>query len=191
MEVVDKQVVDDQLHDGSLILVSGPSRGGKSRWAESLLIDEPRVVYIATAAERPDDLDWQNRLRLHRERRPNHWNLVESGAELPAVITQLQPSEAALIDALGGFVAQHLERGQSAWEQEATQLVDALKQCRSTCVVVIEETGWGVVPPTRIGGLFRDRLGTLAQCLDRQADGSWLVLQGRALDLHRLSQPVP
>ena len=66
MEVVDKQVVDDQLDDGSLILVSGPSRGGKSRWAESLLIDEPRVVYIATAAERPDDLDWQNRLRLHR-----------------------------------------------------------------------------------------------------------------------------
>ena len=45
MEVVDKQVVDDQLDDGSLILVSGPSRGGKSRWAESLLIDEPRRGY--------------------------------------------------------------------------------------------------------------------------------------------------
>ena len=189
--MVDKQVVDDQLDDGSLILVSGPSRGGKSRWAESLLIDEPRVVYIATAAERPDDLDWQNRLRLHRERRPSHWSLVESGADLPAVIAQLQAGEAALIDALGGFVAQHLERDQRCWEQETSQLVDALKRCRCTCVVVIEETGWGVVPPTRIGGLFRDRLGTLAQCLDRQATRSWLVLQGRALDLHRLSHPVP
>ena len=185
------EVVEEQLHDGSLILVSGPSRGGKSRWAESLLNDQPRVVYIATAADRPDDVDWQNRLRLHRERRPNHWRLLESGADLPAVIAQLQPGEAALIDALGGFVAQHLERDQCAWEQEATQLVDALKRCRSICVVVIEETGWGVVPPTRIGGLFRDRLGTLAQCLDRQANRSWLVLQGRAVDLHRLSVPVP
>ena len=184
-------VVDEQLHDGSLILVSGPSRGGKSRWAESLLIDEPRVVYVATAPDRPDDADWQNRLRLHRERRPSHWSLVESGEDLPAVIEQLQPGEAALIDALGGFVAQHLEQNQRIWEQKAGQLVDALKRCRSTCVVVIEETGWGVVPSTRIGGLFRDRLGTLAQCLDRQAHGSWLVLQGRALDLHRLSQPVP
>ena len=60
-----------------------------------------------------------------------------------------------------------------------------------TCVVVIEETGWGVVPPTRIGGRFRDRLGSLAQILDRQADSAWLVLQGRAVDLHALSQRVP
>ena len=60
-----------------------------------------------------------------------------------------------------------------------------------TCVVVIEETGWGVVPPTRIGGCFRDRLGFLAQRLDREADAAWLVLQGRAVDLHALSQRVP
>ena len=190
MEVVDEQVVDE-LHDGSLILVSGPSRGGKSRWAESLLSHAPCVVYVATAADRPNDVDWQNRLRLHRQRRPSHWSLVESGANLPEVIAQLQPQEAALIDALGGFVAQHLEQDRSAWELTASQLIDALKQSQSTCVLVIEETGWGVVPPTRIGGLFRDRLGLLAQRLDRQADGSWLVLQGRALDLHRLSEPVP
>ena len=184
-------MAEDQLDDGSLILVSGPSRGGKSRWAESLLIDETSVVYVATAAERPNDVDWQNRLRLHRERRPSHWTLVESAANLPEVITRLKPQEAALIDALGGFVAQHLDLDQSAWELAASQLIDALKQSRSTCVLVIEETGWGVVPPTRIGGLFRDRLGLLAQRLDRQANASWLVLQGRALDLHRLSQPVP
>ena len=58
-------------------------------------------------------------------------------------------------------------------------------------MVVIEETGWGVVPPTRIGGLFRDRLGALAQDLDRIADAAWLVVQGRALDLHGLGCLVP
>ena len=60
-----------------------------------------------------------------------------------------------------------------------------------TRVLVIEETGWGVVPPTRIGGLFRDRLGALAQCLQTQADQSWLVLQGRAINLGELGQLVP
>ena len=59
------------------------------------------------------------------------------------------------------------------------------------CVVVIEETGWGVVPPTRIGGVFRDRLGALAQKLDGVADDAWLVVQGRALDLHALGHRVP
>jgi adenosylcobinamide kinase/adenosylcobinamide-phosphate guanylyltransferase len=39
--------------------------------------------------------------------------------------------------------------------------------------------------------LFRDRLGTLAQALDPVADAAWLVLQGRALDLHALGQVVP
>ena len=62
---------------------------------------------------------------------------------------------------------------------------------QQTCVLVIEETGWGVVPPTRIGGRFRDRLGSLAQRLDQEADSAWLVLQGRAIDLHSLSQRVP
>ena len=57
-------------------------------------------------------------------------------------------------------------------------------------VVVIEETGWGVVPPTAIGGLFRDRLGSLAQALEKHSQRSWLVVQGRALDLHALGIPV-
>ena len=39
-------------------------------------------------------------------------------------------------------------------------------------VLVIEETGWGLVPPTAIGGLFRDRLGLLAERLNTLADDS-------------------
>ena len=49
----------------------------------------------------------------------------------------------------------------------------------ATVVIVIEETGWGVVPATAIGGTFRDRQGELAQVLERHADASWLVVQGR------------
>jgi len=71
------------------------------------------------------------------------------------------------------------------------RLIFSLSSSRCTCVLVVEETGWGVVPPTRIGGLFRDRLGALAQQLDGVADAAWLVIQGRALDLHALGQVVP
>jgi adenosylcobinamide kinase/adenosylcobinamide-phosphate guanylyltransferase len=47
-------LVDTQVHKSELILVSGPSRGGKSRWAESLLAEDPCVIYIATGTKRDD-----------------------------------------------------------------------------------------------------------------------------------------
>ena len=174
-----------------LILVSGPARSGKSRWAEHLLHHHPVVTYIATAATRPDDRDWQMRLEAHRKRRPDHWSVAESGAALVNVIDNLAPGQSVLIDALGGFVAHHLELTASDWDQLSERLIASIRSSHCTFVLVIEETGWGVVPPTHIGGLFRDRLGSLAQALDRVADGAWLVLQGRALDLHALGYELP
>ena len=60
-----------------------------------------------------------------------------------------------------------------------------------TRVLVAEETGWGVVPATRVGGMFRDRLGQLSERIQQHADQSWLVIQGRALDLQAFGHPVP
>ena len=174
-----------------LILVSGPARSGKSRWAEHLLHHHPVVTYVATAATRPDDRDWQMRLKAHRKRRPDHWSVAESGAELVNVIDNLASGQSVLIDALGGFVAHHLDSSASDWDLLCERLIASIRSSHCTFVLVIEETGWGVVPPTRLGGLFRDRLGILAQALDRVADGAWLVLQGRALDLHALGHEVP
>ena len=174
-----------------LVGVSGPAGGGKSRWAEHLLSGSADVTYVATAPDRPDDQDWQSRLELHRRRRPSHWRLLESDADLTRALRTIPQQSSVLIDALGGFVACHLDDSDQAWNDCCEELVEQLAGMEQTCVVVIEETGWGVVPPTRIGGLFRDRLGSLAQILDRQAHSAWLVLQGRAVDLHALSQRVP
>ena len=192
--VVDPRSTNDPAPPGlknRLILVSGPARSGKSRWAEHLLHNQPVVTYIATAAARPKDVEWQTRLELHRRRRPAHWGLAESGGELVEVVESLVPGQSVLIDALGGFVAHHLEMNGTAWNRLCERLISSITASQCTCVVVIEETGWGVVPPTRIGGVFRDRLGVLAQKLDGVADDAWLVVQGRALDLHALGHRVP
>ena len=182
-------VVDSR--DEQLVLVSGPSRGGKSRWAEHLLKSSPAVTYIATSARRPDDVDWQKRLQLHRERRPEHWVLLECEADLVSALNEIEANSDVLIDSLGGFVAWHLEATDHHWECLVVGLLERLATMRCLCVLVVEETGWGVVPSTKIGGVFRDRLGALAQRLDCQASRSWLVLQGRAVDLHAISCPVP
>ena len=186
--------VVDRLEAGGerdLILVSGPSRSGKSRWAEHLLGHHNAVTYVATSDPRPEDPAWQERLRQHRLRRPEAWQLLECGPALASGLKTIAADRALLIDSLGGFVAWHLEQADTQWHASVADLLSALKIRKQPVVLVIEETGWGLVPPTAIGGLFRDRLGALAQRLEGLSSRSWLVVQGRAIDLHQVGLRVP
>ena len=175
-----------------LTLVSGPARSGKSRWAEHLALTSARaVVYLATGPLLPDDPSWQERLERHRRLRPPHWRSLEVGGDLAPVLKELHPEQLALVDSLGTWVAAHLEREDEVWQQTCEDLCRGIERCRASLVLVCEETGWGVVPPTAVGVLFRDRLGVLQQRLLRQSDATWLVVQGRAIDLMAISVPVP
>lgn len=174
-----------------LVLVTGPSRSGKSRWAEHLVQQQPEVTYIATSAPRPNDERWQQRIARHQQRRPEHWSVVECGADLSGAMHSIPPNQTLLIDALGGFTASHLDLDADEWLTVIDTLLRALSERSQPVVIVIEETGWGVVPATAIGGTFRDRQGELAQVLERHADASWLVVQGRAVDLHSIGVAVP
>ena len=178
-------------HPEGLVLVTGPSRGGKSQWAEHLVSFCSEVTYVATSPSFPEDESWQERLRLHRERRPPTWTLLECDGQLTSALEEAPENHALLIDALGSFTAAYLQNDAEQWNAVQNDLLITLKQRRQPVVIVIEETGWGAVPPTAIGGLFRDRQGQLAQRLARQANRSWLVVQGRALDLHALGQTIP
>jgi len=95
------------------------------------------------------------------------------------------------VDSLGTWVAAHLELEAPDWRLRCDELLSAIGTCPAPLVVVCEETGWGVVPATASGSRFRDRLGALQETLQAHCEASWLVLQGRAVDLLALSQPVP
>lgn len=180
-----------------LVLICGPSRGGKSEWAEHLLASLPPgnpVTYLATGGRHPNDADWQQRLQRHRERRPAHWGVREVGSGLANALAPGQglDGQALLIDALGSWVAAHLDLDGPRWREELGLLLRALEERRdSLTLLVAEEVGWGVVPPTRIGGCFRDRCGEAVGLLADRATEHWLVVAGRALPLHHLAKPVP
>jgi len=174
-------------------LVLGPARSGKSRWAEHLASRSGvPVVYLATGpCPTADDGAWANRIEVHRRRRPSHWVTQEVGAHLPEALRDLQSPGLALVDSLGTWVAAGLELEGPAWLERCAALMEHLRLCAVPVVLVSEQTGWGVVPPTAIGGLFRDRLGTLEQQLEPLCSALWLVVAGRALDLRSCSLPVP
>lgn len=176
----------------ALTLISGPAGGGKSRWAETLAARSGlQVVYLATGPLLPQDDDWQARLRRHRLRRPGHWRCLEVEGALAEALLALGHGEIALVDSLGTWVAAHLELEDEAWARRCEQLRAALAAASAPVLLVCEEVGWGLVPPNAAGGRFRNRLPPLQRSLAADAGANWLVLQGRALDLQALGQPVP
>jgi adenosyl cobinamide kinase/adenosyl cobinamide phosphate guanylyltransferase len=169
-------------------LVLGGTRSGKSRYAEGLLPADTAVRYLATARRDPDDTEWSTRLQAHRERRPPGWRTVEDpdipaelrAGDTPVLVDDLATWLTRVLDDAGAWTAGPVPAAVTAAE---VGLVDAVRDTRTRVVLVSAEVGWGVVPATRSGRLFRDRLGGLNAELARVCDEVVLVVAGLPLRL--------
>jgi adenosylcobinamide kinase / adenosylcobinamide-phosphate guanylyltransferase len=177
---------------GRLILVTGPTRSGKSDWAEALADrSQQSVLYIATSLSDPQDLEWQARIEAHRDRRPQVWTTLEVPYALSKAIYEASSPCCLLIDALGTWVANSLEQSNEAWRQTEAEFLDALYGSLNRIILVAEEVGWGIVPAYPAGRLFRDRLGELVRHAGAMSDQVYLVTAGYAFDIKKLGQSVP
>lgn len=169
------------------VLVTGPSRSGKSEWAEAFAAQsEQPVIYIATAIAPPEDAEWLQRIEQHRARRPAEWELRECPLELAPLLRDLPPDHCALVDSLGTWVANCLDQSQDQWQATVAELLASVEACAAQVIFVAEEVGWGVVPAYASGRSFRDRLGELCQQLSPLMAEVYLVTTGFALPLHQL-----
>ncbi|MEO1131776.1 MAG: bifunctional adenosylcobinamide kinase/adenosylcobinamide-phosphate guanylyltransferase [Cyanobacteria bacterium J06639_1] len=173
------------------VLVTGPTRSGKSAFAETLAAqtDLP-VTYVATARASADDPEWQARIDRHRRDRPDTWKTLEEPLELAAVLEGAEGDRCYLIDSLGTWVANWIEAEDSEWDARTRRFLDALSITPATVIMVAEEVGWGVVPAYPLGRTFRDRLGLLAQDVGAIAARVYLVAAGYAIDLKQYGQAV-
>ncbi len=178
---------------GTLILVFGPTRSGKSEWAEQLARNSGlTVTYVATAAENRDDPEWTARLERHRQRRPASWQTVCAPRDLTAVINRHDQYEhCLLVDSLGSWVSNWLETDEAAWQAVTAPWLTRLQAPRGTLILVAEEVGAGVVPAYALGRRFRDRLGHLMRQVGALARPVYWVTGGHVLDLSQLGQPLP
>ena len=179
-----------------LILVTGPTRSGKSEWAEQLAHESGQpVTYIATAQGDPTDAEWQARIKQHRLRRPATWTTVQAPVDLVGTIQAAPTSSCLLIDSLGTWLANVLDQDDTTWNSTAQTLLHTLNTVTNRIIVVAEEVGWGVVPAYALGRQFRDRLGLLTRQIAALANPVYLVTAGFALNLRAVgipvSQPLP
>lgn len=177
---------------GNLVLVTGAARSGKSEFAERLAQQHKGIVtYIATARSNSQDPDWQARIERHRQRRPSHWQIQEVPLAVDACLEQWShPERCLLLDSLGTWVANTLDESDADWGDRRQTFLHQAGNFQGTCILVAEETGWGVVPAYPSGRLFRDRLGELTGHVGAIADTTYLIVAGHILNLTEIADPL-
>ena len=190
-----------------IVLVTGGARSGKSAFAEEQLADRERVCYIATGLPRGEDPEWQERIRLHQERRPASWTTQEQYAGLADWLRE-QSHPVYLLDCatlltsnrLFDLIAQHfpdklelteehfLSRQEQSFllqllEEEWRELLSTIRQIDAECWIVTDEVGLGIVPETRLGRFFRDVQGKINQLIAKEASEAYLVICSLAQQL--------
>lgn len=157
-----------------IVLVLGGTRSGKSDVAERLAAASGEAVtYLATGT--PDSAGMDDRIARHQSRRPATWRTVECGPHLADAL-QASPAGTVLVDSLGTWLAAHHD-----FEADVPGLLAALHHRSGTTIIVSEEVGLSVHPPTELGRRFVDAIGSLNQSVAAIADDVALVVAGRTL----------
>lgn len=179
-----------------LILVLGGARSGKSAYAEKLaaeLSPAARVLYVATAEAWDDEM--RTRIAKHRAQRPAGWRTVEApiGAGRAAA-EAANDAEVVLIDCLTLLTSNVIlalpesamadaARAEAAAADEVKEILRAYLASNATWIVVSNEVGLGLVPPTPLGRLYRDALGRANQQLAAEADTVLFMAAGLPMKL--------
>jgi adenosylcobinamide kinase/adenosylcobinamide-phosphate guanylyltransferase len=180
-----EELTMQETRQGSVTLVLGGVRSGKSRYAQQLAGQSRHVVFVATA--KISDEEMRAKIERHREDRPKEWLTVEEPLNLPAVLAKHEhESDVVLVDCLTVYTANLLEaegEDRDAFERNVQTLCDALQVVNCRVIMVSNEVGSGVHPVSSLGRRYRDLLGEMNQRVASIADDVVLMVAGLPLAL--------
>lgn len=180
----------------NLTLITGGARSGKSKLAEQLALESGLpVFYLATMEVWTNDKEGVERVKRHKQRRPDNWITIEVPLDVSEAVSHLAYGPAIVIlDCLSVLVSNLLlmryEDGQDPYlyESDIASAVDKLLSAISDhgekrFIVVTNEVGFGVVPDTVLGRAYRDFLGYANQWVAQIADDVRLMCAGLQVKL--------
>ena len=176
-----------------LTLLLGGVRSGKSaralgiaRTASELRGENRRVLFVATG--QPLDDEMTRRIDTHRRERPANWETLEAPHDLAESLARRlagEPVAVLVIDCLTLWVSNvlcALPDDSNAEGELASRTMELLRVRDShrdaNWIVVSNEVGLGIVPPTSLGRRYRDALGRVNQLVAGAADDVILMVAG-------------
>ena len=179
------------VHRSDLIL--GGVRSGKSREALRRATAMPRGsrgAFLATAQAL--DGDMEARIARHRAERPAGWATLEEPYDVVAACESLVGRvDVVVLDCVTLWVANLLLRGddEKSILAAADALADFLAERRFSLIIVSNEVGAGVHPPTEVGVQFCDALGSVNQRIATAADRVSSMVAGLPMTIKDLPLP--
>lgn len=174
---------------GRLTLILGGARSGKSTFAEQLARRQggERVLYVATAEA--GDEEMERRIQAHRQARPPAWQTLEAPQNVGAAIGKHGGAAIVLLDCLTLLLSNCMATDGDPFagtvtariSEEIDQLLDAIHRLDAHFIVVSNEVGLGLVPPSPLGRAYRDHLGRANQRLAQTAACVVLMVAGLPL----------
>ena len=178
------------LSDSSypIVFITGGTKSGKSEYAEHLAKKIKKLSYVALSKKNTDDKEWQNKINVHKQRRPKDWGLIETTDLINTLIKEDGP---LLIDSIGGFVMESIECETKVWLTKMKSLISLLKKRKSITFIVGEQVGWSLVSEYKIGNIYIERMGELQKSITKISNENWLAINGRAIKIDEISLEIP
>ena len=167
----------------AITLITGAIKSGKSEFAEKKAHVYKKLTYIALSEKQPNDINWQEKIRLHKSRRPSSWQIIESD-DLLCVFKKV--SGPLLIDSIGGFVVKNINEDNNEWKRNLLQLKKCLIEYKSDIIIVGEQVGWGLVSEYEIGNIYTERIGEVLRDITLLSNDNWLTINGKAIKLDNI-----
>ncbi|NJO83137.1 MAG: bifunctional adenosylcobinamide kinase/adenosylcobinamide-phosphate guanylyltransferase [Blastochloris sp.] len=177
-----------------LIFLLGGARSGKSSYAEKWAQEYGKqVLFVATAQAFDDEM--RERIAAHRATRPAAWHTLEAPLQVGNGIQQVAIEyDTLVLDCVTLLASNALLQlpedctqlqADEAVLSEVDSLIVTYKMSNATWLVISNEVGMGIVPPYRLGRLYRDALGRANQRIAQVADEVQLLVAGISWNLKR------
>lgn len=163
--------------DGSIILITGGARSGKSSYAQQLALsfsDSP--VYVATAKVWDDD--FKQRIKRHQNERDERWTNFEEQKNVSAL--QID-NRICVIDCVTLWLTNFfidtkndIDLSLALFKKE----IIVLKEKPGTFIIITNEIGMGVHADSEVGRKFIDLQGWANQYVASVADKVVLMVSG-------------
>lgn len=172
------------------ILITGGVRSGKSKFAEDMAGGfGEKVIYLATAQAL--DIEMQERILKHQQRRPEDWTTIEEPLKIVEVLSQYQSGTTVLLDCLTLYLSNLFFKyeGMSAAQHEQvigakiTSLAEMIKRSNANIIMVSNEIGWGLVPENALARRFRDLAGNANQIIATVCEEVYLMVSGLPIQI--------
>ena len=167
-----------------ITLILGGARSGKSSYALSLAKRYKKVAFIATCQGL--DKEMRERIRLHKEARPKHWQTFEEPKELKKLLGKINNSfDCIIIDCLTLLVSNLILAANSQEQiiEEVEEVLFILNKKKARIILVSNEVGLGLVPVNKLGRKFRDIAGKVNQMVAKNADKVFFIVAGIPLKI--------